>query len=112
MTRLRHDLDFLVSVGLLSTGIVTAATGLISDVWDLNDFWYHTVSGYVMGVFAIAHVILNWGRLTAYGRYRVFSFVGVRPANGTLVAPGPVAVARRVALPGSRYSMLTSIRCQ
>jgi len=81
MTRLRHDLDFLVSVGLLSSGIVTAATGLISDVWDLNDFWYHTVSGYVMGVFAIAHVVLNWGRLTAYGRYRVFSFVGARPAN-------------------------------
>jgi len=81
MTRLRHDLDFLISVGLLTTGMVTAATGLISDVWDLNDFWYHTVSGYVMGAFAIAHVVLNWGRLTAYGRYRVSSLVGARPAN-------------------------------
>mgnify|MGYP006212836021 CR=1 FL=1 len=55
-TRLRHDLDFFVSIGLLATASVTALTGLISDLWDLNDFWYHTVSGYMMGAFAIAHV--------------------------------------------------------
>ena len=63
MNRLRHDLDFLVSIGLLATAFVTGLTGLISDLWDLNDFWYHTVSGYVMGGFAIVHVVLNWNRL-------------------------------------------------
>ena len=50
MTRLRHDLDFLTTVGLLATVVATALTGVIADLWDLNDFWYHTVSGYVMGV--------------------------------------------------------------
>ena len=42
-------------------------TGVIADLWDLNDFWYHTVAGYAMGVFAAAHVLLNAsaGRLRA-----------------------------------------------
>ena len=71
MTRLRHDLNFLSSLGLLASGLATAATGLVADLWDLNDFWYHTVSGYVMGAFAIAHVILNWDRLVSYGRFRL-----------------------------------------
>ena len=71
MNRLRHDLDFLVSIGLLATASVTALTGLISDLWDLNDFWYHTVSGYLMGGFAIAHVVLNWNRLVSYAGFRV-----------------------------------------
>ena len=71
MNRLRHDLDFLVSIGLLATAFVTGLTGLISDLWDLNDFWYHTVSGYLMGGFAIAHVVLNWNRLVSYAGFRV-----------------------------------------
>jgi SagB-type dehydrogenase family enzyme len=71
MRRLRQDIDWIVSAGLLLSVIVTALTGVIADLWDLNDFWYHTVSGYVMGGFAIAHVWLNWGRLVAYGRFRL-----------------------------------------
>ena len=43
---------------------------MIADLWDLNDFWYHTVSGYAMGVFAIVHVLLNCERLIAYARFR------------------------------------------
>ena len=70
MTRLRHDLDFLTTVALLATAAATAVTGVIADLWDLNDFWYHTVSGYAMGVFAIVHVLLNYERLTAYARFR------------------------------------------
>ena len=50
---------------------MTGLTGLISDLWDLNDFWYHTVSGYLMGGFAIAHVVLNWNRLVSYAGFRV-----------------------------------------
>ena len=48
MHRLRHDLDFSVSAGLLVAAIATGATGLVADLWDLNDFWYHTLAGYVM----------------------------------------------------------------
>jgi hypothetical protein len=61
MKRLRHDLDHLTSAGLLIAVLATGFTGLIADLWDLNDFWYHTISGYVMGGLAAVHVILNWG---------------------------------------------------
>jgi len=50
---------------------VTAATGVIADLWDLNDFWYHTVAGYVMGGLAIAHILFNWERLVGYARFRL-----------------------------------------
>src|SRR5688572_16425123 len=71
MRRLRKDVDWLVSAGLLASVLVTAMTGLIADLWDLNDFWYHTVAGYLMGAFAIAHVLFNWDRLVAYARFRL-----------------------------------------
>jgi SagB-type dehydrogenase family enzyme len=71
MRRLRQDLDWIVSAGLLLTVLVTALTGLVADLWDLNDFWYHTVAGYLMGAFAIAHVLFNWDRLVAYARFRL-----------------------------------------
>jgi SagB-type dehydrogenase family enzyme len=70
MNRLHHDLSFISSVGVLATGIAAAVTGVIADLWDLNDFWYHTVSGYLMGGFAIAHVWLNRERLVSYALFR------------------------------------------
>jgi SagB-type dehydrogenase family enzyme len=85
MRRLRQDLDWLVSAGLLLAALVTAVTGLIADLWDLNDFWYHTVAGYVMGVLAAAHVVLNWGRLVSYGRFRLRR--EPRSDDGRVVAP-------------------------
>lgn len=87
MRRLRQDVDWLVSAGLLLSVVVTAVTGMIADLWDLNDFWYHTVAGYVMGAFAIAHVGLNWGRLVGYGRFRLRRQPRGVPANGS---PGRV----------------------
>lgn len=85
MRRLRQDLDWLVSAGLLLAALVTAVTGLIADLWDLNDFWYHTVAGYVMGALAAAHVVLNWGRLVSYGRFRLRR--DERGDNGHVVGP-------------------------
>ena len=43
MRRLRQDVDWLVSAGLLLTAAATAVTGVIADLWDLNDFWYAVV---------------------------------------------------------------------
>jgi len=84
MSRLRHDLDFVTTVALLTTVVTTALTGVIADLWDLNDFWYHTVSGYAMGIFAAAHVWLNRERLIGYARFRWRS----------LRRPGPVTAQR------------------
>ena len=88
MRRLRNDLGLLVTVGLLGAFAVSAVTGVVADLWDLNDFWWHTVAGYVMGGLAIAHVVLNWDRLVGYARFRL-----VRRERR--VAP-PVLVVKRV----------------
>lgn len=89
MNRLRHDIDFVTTVALLVTVVATAVTGVIADLWDLNDFWYHTVAGYAMGIFAIAHVVLNQERLIAYARFRWRSLRQPRPP-----APVPVPLRR------------------
>ena len=100
MRRLRQDFDWLISAGLLASVLVTAITGLIADLWDLNDFWYHTVAGYVMGGLAIVHVALNWERLVGYARFRLRrqprtdarATAARRPARGNAAAhPEPVA---------------------
>src|SRR5688500_9921055 len=93
MRRLRQDLDWIVSAGLLLTVLVTALTGLVADLWDLNDFWYHTVAGYLMGAFAIAHVLFNWDRLVAYARFRLRR--SERPSAATS-APARASRARPV----------------
>jgi SagB-type dehydrogenase family enzyme len=71
MKRLRQDLNHLTSAMLLVAAVATGMTGLVADLWDLNDFWYHTLAGYVMGALAILHVALNWRTLLAYARFRL-----------------------------------------
>lgn len=89
MARLRHDLNFLSSAGLIVSGAATGITGVIADLWDLNDFWYHTVSGYVMGGFAILHLVLNWDRLVGYGRFRMRQLIA-----GLRAGPAPAPAGR------------------
>ncbi len=115
MTRLRHDLNFVSSAGLILTGLTTGITGIVADLWDLNDFWYHTVSGYVMGGFAILHVTLNWGRMVGYAKFRLrgvaarFASSGpaspARPATAA-IAPGPQRPADDPE-PGAPVGLLT-----
>lgn len=111
MTRLRQDLDHLTSVGLLVAAVLTGVAGIVADLWDLNDFWNHTLAGYVMGAFAIAHVWLNWRSLVGYARFRLSQRrkpvaeasnavrVGRRPAPTppelSLRSVGAVALSRR-----------------
>src|SRR3712207_6806660 len=71
MKRLRHDLHYLTSAGLLVTVVVSALTGIVAHLCDLNDFWYHTYASYVMTVFALAHVCINWSRLVGYAKFRL-----------------------------------------
>jgi SagB-type dehydrogenase family enzyme len=115
MTRHLHDLDWLVSVGLLASGVAAAVTGIVADLWDLNDFWYHTLSGYAMAGFAIVHVALNRHRLTGYARFRWRSLRAPQTAVGPAVtrprppmdepgSMGPMGWLGRVAL--SRRGLL------
>ena len=108
MTRLRHDLNFVSSLGLIVSGLATGLTGLISDLWDLNDFWYHTVSGYVMAAFAVLHVVLNWGRLVSYASFRWRTLREPRVAGAVSAAPAPTVPS--VAETGSLGRALVSRR--
>ena len=101
LKRLRHDLNHLISAGLLMTATITAITGIVAHLWDLNDFWYHTYAGYAMAVFALAHVWLNVRRMVRYARFRFGRGVAApqlaawKPTSpapavpGTAIAPGP-----------------------
>lgn len=71
MRRLRHDLNYLVSAGLFVAALAAILTGIVADLWDLNDFRWHTYAGYVMTALALAHVALNWRKMLAYGRMRL-----------------------------------------
>lgn len=71
MRRLRHDLDHLTSAALLVAALSAILTGAVAHLWDLNDFWWHTYSGYVMAGLALVHVALNWKALVRYTRSRV-----------------------------------------
>ncbi|UCG24251.1 MAG: SagB family peptide dehydrogenase [Chloroflexota bacterium] len=67
----RHDLSYLISLGLLILATFVALTGLASDLWDLNDFVFHKYAGYVLALMALAHVYLHWGRLVSYIGWRL-----------------------------------------
>lgn len=97
MARLRNDLNFVSSAGLILSGLTTGITGIVADLWDLNDFWYHTVSGYVMGGFAVLHVALNWGRMVGYAKFRLRAASWDRRAAS---APTRAATAVRPAATG------------
>jgi SagB-type dehydrogenase family enzyme len=101
MTRLRHDLNFVSSAGLILTGLTTGITGIVADLWDLNDFWYHTVSGYVMGAFALLHVALNWGRMVGYAKFRLRGVAARISSNGrpSDAKPVPASLAPKSTSP-------------
>lgn len=71
MKRLRHDLNYTISAALLIVAVVVIVTGLVAQLWDLNDFVYHTYAGYAMTLLALAHVWLNWQRMIGYFRFRL-----------------------------------------
>ena len=98
MKRLLHDLNYLISAGLLVTATVTAITGIVAHLWDLNDFWYHTYAGYAMAVFALAlafpmRLTLAVGLVSAFGFFHGFVHIAELPAEaaGTVFTGGMLA---------------------
>lgn len=117
MKRLRHDLNYAISAGLLIVCVVVIVTGLIAHLWDLNDFVYHTYAGYVMTLFALAHVWLNWQRMVGYARFR-FTRQPQRQAQlrAAALSRSPIASQGEPATPASnsieRVSQPENVRRQ
>ncbi len=80
--RLRHDISYLISALLLVVVLVAATMGLVSDLWDLNEFVYHKYAGYTLAVLALAHTYLHWGRLVGYARWRLSTRAKVQRRRG------------------------------
>lgn len=118
MTRIRHDVSYLVSAGLLVVATVTATTGLVSDLWDLNDFVYHKYTAYTLAVMGLVHVYLHWGRLVAYARWRLGKArptrEGSQPRARPELYPEPFDLAqdkpRRRAAEGSSPTLGVALR--
>ena len=66
-----RDVSFSISAGLIVVAGFLAITGLVSDLWDLNEFVLHKYAGYVVVILGFTHVALHWGRLTSYFRWRI-----------------------------------------
>jgi SagB-type dehydrogenase family enzyme len=81
--RIRHDASYLVSALLLILATFTITTGWVSDLWDLNDFVFHTYAGYAMAVLSLVHVSMHWRQLVSYARWRL----GQRPTRRRLSQP-------------------------
>lgn len=92
MRRLRHDLNYGVSAGLLVASLATITTGVVVHLWDLHGFVYHTYAGYVMAGLALAHVVLNWHRMVGYVRHRLRR--RTRVAGSSVGTPPPVLASQ------------------
>jgi hypothetical protein len=64
------DLNYLVITALLLSGLYVAITGLVVDLFGLHQFYWHRFAGYASAVLAGLHLVLKWGRVTAYLRWR------------------------------------------
>lgn len=71
-----RDLRYLVTVALLVTGSFAATTGLISEIWDLNEFILHKYSAFLTAGLAALHVWLHRRQLVAYLQSRLASLTG------------------------------------
>jgi SagB-type dehydrogenase family enzyme len=69
--RIRRDVGYGISALLLAAALVTLCTGLVSDLWDLNDFFFHNYAGYAAAGLGLVHVCLHWGRLAGYACRRL-----------------------------------------
>jgi SagB-type dehydrogenase family enzyme len=93
----QRDLDCLVIVTMLVSGLYVTTTGLVMDFFGLHQFAFHNYVGYAWAALAGLHLALNWGRVTAYLRRRF-----ARPPGWELPSP------RERALPLDRRGFLVS----
>ena len=94
-TRLRHGCRFPDDRRAPVT-VVATASWASSPTSGTSTTSRTTVAGYAMGVFAVAHVLLNQDRLIAHGRFRWRSLRQPRPLALVPVPPGRSAPERDV----------------
>ncbi len=76
---IRQDVSFLISILLVLAVIATVVTSLGGDESEFlgMDDDLHALTGWVLVVLAVAHVLLHLGQLTRYARRRTRSLLGI-----------------------------------
>ena len=64
----RRDLDYIVMVAMLASGLYVTITGLVADFLDLHQFFLHRYAGYLCAASSVLHIALNWRRAMSYAR--------------------------------------------
>jgi len=85
----RIDLDYLLITAMLLSGLYVLLTGLVTDLWGTHQFAFHRYAGYLCAALVGLHLLLNWGRLTAYLRWRLKTLAG-REAPDRQRNPSPL----------------------
>lgn len=70
------DLDYLVIVALLVSGLYVAISGLVMDLFGLHQVLWHNYAGYAAATLTGLHLVINWERLAAYLRRRFRALPG------------------------------------
>lgn len=76
-----RDLRCLITLALLMTGGFAATTGLIAEIWDLNEFVLHKYSAFLTAGLAALHAWLHRRQLVAYLQSRLASLAGSQRRN-------------------------------
>jgi len=97
----RKDLDYLVIAAMCLSGLYVTLSGLVADVFGFPQIILHSTAGYVCAVLAVLHLALNWGRVTAYLRWRLG-----RPGGQ---APPPPLPRERAPLPARRGFLISAL---
>jgi len=106
-----RDLRYLVTLLLLLVGGFAAIAGLISELWDLNEFVWHKYSAFLAAGLAAWHVWLHRRQLVAYLQSRLTFLSGLksRKANGSLLPadPGLLPPEKKAIAPGAGSGALS-----
>lgn len=91
----KQRFNWLVNLVMLPTAIWVAATGLIAELFDINDFVLHKYPAFALGILLAIHFLLRLSQWIS-GTRRLFSFQS-SPARATktLAPPTPANVTRR-----------------
>jgi len=66
----RRDVDYLIIAAMFLSGLYTALSGLVADVFGFPQIALHSTAGYVCAALAVLHLVLNWGRVKTYLKWR------------------------------------------
>jgi SagB-type dehydrogenase family enzyme len=67
---IRKDIDYIVIVLLALSGLYATLSGLMADLFGLNDVILHAEAGYATAALAVVHLVLNRQKVGAYVRRR------------------------------------------